>query len=141
MGIALATTATAGDPDAITGAENLAQQDALGLAPRLSPKRNRDLKIVTAAPGAIGTQAVLAALGGHLRRVSQVIERIEILAGDQSHRATGTAIATGRSALGDELLPTERDAAVPTASGTNAKLDFVDERQGRRFRRHEGAED
>ena len=89
--------------------------------------RHGQLEIGAAVTGAVGSHAVLAALGGEQRMEAEVDEGVDVRAGDRVDRAAVTAVAAARSAARDELLAAEREAAAPAMTGFDVNVDFVDE--------------
>ena len=77
--------------------------------------------------GAVGSQAVLAALGLVLRVVAEVDEGVVALRGDHDDVAAATAVAAGGTAAGHELFAAEGHAAVAAVAGFYFDSCFIDE--------------
>src|SRR5690349_7017790 len=81
---------------------------------------------------AVGAMAILAhavlALGRlEMLLIAIVDQRVQPIDDLDDDVATAAAIAAGRPAELDELLPPERDAAVPAVAGADIDLGFVEE--------------
>ena len=67
------------------------------------------------------------ALAGVFGVVAQVEQGIVVLAADQDHIATASAVAAAGAALGNKLLPTKGQAAIAAVSGFYFDDDLVNE--------------
>ena len=73
------------------------------------------------------THSRLAVLGDPVVLSFEVQQGVHAGGGDRDHAAPVAAVAAVRAALGDELLPSEADAAVAAFSATNVDFSAINE--------------
>src|SRR4029077_10314625 len=88
---------------------------------------DRDLEhhAFAVAPGAVGAFAVTSALTLVLRVETEVDQRIVALARFQADVAATAAVAAGRAAARDKLLPAKGHASIATVAGLDANDRFI----------------
>src|SRR5699024_1436078 len=79
--------------------------------------RHRQDHILTLGARAIGTAAILAALGIEATGIAVIDQGIQVGIGLQEDGTTITAVTTIRTALGNELLPPETHAPIAAITG------------------------
>src|SRR5262245_12395499 len=98
--------------------DSLAVVDEVGdFLPRLGvgddgAERQGNDRVVSGGPVAVRPHPVLSAARAVHGLMAEVVERVEGLVGDGEDRSAVSAVAAGRPAARDELLPAKGDAAV-----------------------------
>ena len=91
--------------------------------------------VATLASGFVRAFAVAAAFSSVLGIEAEMHERVMALAGFHHDVAALAAVAAGRSAARNELLPAERHAAVAAVAGFDSNFRFIDE-HGNQYQSH-----
>jgi len=92
-----------------------------------SADRHAQFQIFPAAAIAVGTHAVLAALGTEDAGVAEIDERVEVAVGDSVNTAASAAIPARRSALRHVFLAPEGGRAIAAIAGNDLDFRFVEE--------------
>lgn len=123
-----ATAATAvGDDDALVGMLEVVDEVAGIVVVDEGADGNFEDDVESVASGAVGTHAVLAALGAVEGVVAEVHEGVVALGGFHDDVAAAATVTTGGPATGNEFFAAEGHAAVTTVTGLDADFGFVDE--------------
>src|SRR5581483_11121209 len=124
--IATSSAASASHHDMVVGSGKV-----VDLFPRLIVVNNRSHwnlqnHVCTFTACLIGSLPVTAALGLVFWVEAEVHQRVVALAGFHDHVATFAAVASGRTAAGDKLLPSEGETAIAAVPRLDPNFRFVD---------------
>src|SRR6185436_6506860 len=95
------------------------------------PRRNLEFHVRAAVTGAVGAQAVLAALRVEFWMETVGDERVLVLTGDEVDRSARTAVPAVRAAARYAHLAAEGHAAVAAVARVDLNIYFVDEHKKR----------
>lgn len=124
--VAAAAAAGAGDDDALVGMLEVVDEVAGFLVVDHCADGDLEDDVVSVATGAVGTHAVLAALGAMERVVAEVHEGVVALGGFHDDVAAAAAVSTGGAATRNEFFSAEGHTAVTTVTGFDPDFGFVD---------------
>jgi hypothetical protein len=116
------------DQYAIVGLREIVEQFPGRVIVDLGSGWNRNIEIIAIVTVTIAAFAVPSASGAEHVVESEFEKRVFVGVGDEIDAAAVAAIATAGTALRDELLPPESNAAVPAVTGFDCDFGFVDER-------------
>jgi hypothetical protein len=116
------------DQHAIVGFGEIVEQFPGRVIVDFGARRNRNIEILAIVPVTIAAFAVPSPPGTEYVVEAEFEEGVFVGVRDQIDAAAVAAVAAAGTALGDELLPPEGNAAVPAVTGLNCDFGFVDER-------------
>src|ERR1700722_17403033 len=124
--VSAATAPAAGDHKSVVGLGKL--ENLIGGFVVVDNRSYRDFQnhVTTVPAGFVRTFAMAPALGFVLWIEAEVHQRVVALAGFHDDVATLTAVAAGRSAARNELLPPEGHAAIAPVPGLDSNFGLID---------------
>ena len=125
--VAAAAAPALGDDDLLVGLLEVVNQLAGFLVVKRRADRDLQNDGVAVEAGAVGAQAVFAALRLVLRVIAEVNQCVVALRADHNDVAATAAVAARGPAAGNELLAPEGHAAVAAVAGLDANFCFIDE--------------
>src|SRR5579862_3641945 len=135
-GIAASALSAVGDDKPISRLSEIVEQFAGDSIIDDGSDRGRNVNRRALAAGAVAAFAMTAAFGLVFGVEAEMKQRVVMLAGHQRHVAAASAVATARSAAGNEFLAPERKTPVAAVAGFHVDSYFVYEQllfSGRRY--------
>ena len=125
--IATAAAAAFGDDELLVGLLEVVDELAGFLVVKGCSDRDLQDDGFAVEAGAVGAQAMLAALGLVLGVIAEMDEGVVALGGDHDDVAATASVAAGGTAAGDKLFAPEGHAAVTAVAGFDLDFCFIDE--------------
>ncbi len=123
--VATATAATTGDDEGVVGAGEVVDEFAGIVVEEQGSDGDLEGGGLACVAGAVGAEAVAAALGFVLGVEAEVDEGVVGEGGGHDYVAAVAAVSAGGAAPGDELFATEGHTAVTAISGFYADSCFI----------------
>ena len=127
MGIAVSAAAAFSDQHPLIGFGEVVEHFAGLIVDHDRTDRDFDFKILAVAAMAIAAFAVTASFGAKGMVEAKFQESVFVNIGREVDAAAVAAVTATGSALGDELLSAEGDAAMTAVTGFDCDFGFVDE--------------
>ncbi len=128
--VAASAATAAGDDDGLVGVGEVVDELAGVVVVEESADGDLEGDGFAGVSGAVGAEAVAAALGFVLGVEAEVDEGVVAEGGGHEDVAAVAAVAAGGTAAGDELFAAEGHAAVAAVAGLDADSCFVDKHAG-----------
>ena len=116
------------DQNAIVGLGEIVEQFPGPVIVNFGARGNRNIEILAIVPVTIAAFAVTSPPGAEYVVEAEFEKRVFVGIRDEIDVTAIAAVATAGTALRDELLPPEGNAAVPAVTGFDCDFGFVDER-------------
>src|ERR1051326_1183448 len=123
--VAAPTASALGDYQSLVGGEKIMQPLAGILVIDNRPHGNFQDHAFAVAAGAVGALAVASALAFVFRIETEMHQRVMPLAGFHYNVAAAAAVAAGRAAARNKLLPAKGHASIATVAGLDPNDRFI----------------